>query len=268
MDEVSPRLWLYNPNTSPLPLTDSSYFYSDSKIQNMTLQTWENGPQNLDDLRNKISQFMVGEKSVVSLLEEKNEHGMKERFPILLLGELANPWALSNLRIGSMPIFRVVIDGLCRVWSDGLDSRHSNPGVHHVTLARSENWRESTFLGFATKPQMKKMFEWLDNGMKGSWKPAKIGEGIIRLHEGEVPEISSSAVTYDGEKETVANELTDIEGSILELNDVFVPLHTRRGSYNNRGKLARVQHINQRNFHQDLFRRGSSFVFDEVLDVN
>ena len=268
MDEVSPRLWLYNPNTSPLPLTDSSYFYSDSKIKNMTLQSWENGPQSLDDLRHKISQFIVGEKSVDSMLEEKNELGMKDRFPILLLGELANPWALSNLRIGSMPIFRVVIDGLCRVWSDGLDSRHSNPGVHHVTLARSENWRESTYLGFATKPQMKKMFEWLDNGMKGSWKPAKIGEGVIRLHEAEVPEIPSLAVTYDGEKETVANELTEIEGSILDLNDVFVPLHTRRGSYNNRGKLARVQHINQRNFHQDLFRRGSSFVFDEVLDVN
>ena len=27
-----------------------------------------------------------------------------------------------------------------------------------VTLARSRNWRESAFLGFATKPQMKKMF--------------------------------------------------------------------------------------------------------------
>ena len=50
MDEISPRLWLYNPNTSPLPLTNLSYFYSDSKIQNMTLQRWENGPQNLDDL--------------------------------------------------------------------------------------------------------------------------------------------------------------------------------------------------------------------------
>ena len=103
MDEVSPRLWLYNPNTSPLPLTDSSYFYSDSKIQNMNVQIWENGPQSLDDLRHKISQFIVGEKSVDSMLEEKNELGMKHRFPILLLGELANPWALSNLRIGSMP---------------------------------------------------------------------------------------------------------------------------------------------------------------------
>ena len=75
MDEVSPRLWLYNPNTSPLPLTDSSYFYSDSKIKNLTLQSWENGHQNLDDLRDKISQIMVSEKSIDSLLEEKNEHG-------------------------------------------------------------------------------------------------------------------------------------------------------------------------------------------------
>ena len=114
---------------------------------------------------------------------------------------------------------------------------------------------------------MKKMFEWLDNGVKGSWKPAKITEGVVRLSNFEVEEIPKSAVTYNGEAEIVDHQIPTIEGSVLPLADLFIPLHTRRGSYNNRGKLARVQHFNQRDFHNNLFRKGSSFPFDQVLNI-
>ena len=267
MDEDSPRLWLYNPNTSPLPLPQSSFLYTDSKIYSIQNDEFPNGEVPISDIRKEIAKIDIDGKRLDSKLSEMGQASLDERFPILLLGELANPWTLSNLKLGAIPIFSAVIENLCRVWSDGLDSRYSNPGVHHVTLARSENWCENTYVGFATKIQMKKMFEWLDNGVKGSWKPAKITEGVIRLSNFEVEEIPKSAVTYNGEAEIVDYQIPTIEGSILPLAELFIPLHTRRGSYNNRGKLARVQHFNQRDFHNNLFRKGSSFPFDQVLNI-
>lgn len=267
MDEDSPRLWLYNPNTSPLPLPRGSFLYTDSKIFTMENIPHDEIENNLHNIRTEVAKVSVDGVRLDSKLSSLGQDGIENRFPILLLGELANPWTLSNLKLGAIPVFTAVLENLCRVWSDGLDSRYSNPGVHHVTLARSENWCENTFVGFATKPQMKKMFEWLDNGIKGSWKPAKITEGGVRLSDLEVEQIPSHAVTYDGEVEIVDSQIPKINGTEIPLTDLFVPLHTRRGSYNNRGKLARVQHYNQRDFHNNLFRKGSSFPFDQVLNI-
>ena len=60
----------------------------------------------------------------------------------MLLGELANPYRLAALRCEVAPILRVRLSDLCRTWTDGQDARHIQPGLHHVTLARS---RGNTF---------------------------------------------------------------------------------------------------------------------------
>ena len=45
-----------------------------------------------------------------------------------------------------MPIFIARLENLCRTYSDGLDSRMIQPGIHHITLARSEGWWEKTHI--------------------------------------------------------------------------------------------------------------------------
>ena len=72
--------------------------------------------------------------SVDVLLGQEGVVPMAERRPILLLGELANPRRLTDIHAGPLPIINVRIDDFCRTWTDTLDSRMMNPGVHHVTL--------------------------------------------------------------------------------------------------------------------------------------
>jgi hypothetical protein len=47
----------------------------------------------------------------------------------------------------------------------------------------------------------------------------------------------------------------------------MVPIHTRHGCYDNRGRLARATHLPQRQFHEGMFRRGSSMKWNDVLEI-
>ena len=111
-----------------LPLPQSSFLYTDSKIYNIQNAEFLNGEVSISDIRKEISKIDIDGNRLDSKLSEMGQASLDERFPILLLGELANPWTLSNLKLGAIPIFSAVLENLCRVWSDGLDSRYSNPG--------------------------------------------------------------------------------------------------------------------------------------------
>ena len=57
MDEDSPRLWLYNPNTSPLPLPKSSFLYTDSKIYGIQNVEILNGEVSISEIRKEIAKI-------------------------------------------------------------------------------------------------------------------------------------------------------------------------------------------------------------------
>jgi hypothetical protein len=72
---------------------------------------------------------------------------------------------------------------------------------------------------------------------------------------------------WDGEIESVSAAPPPLSGPKLSWSDVKVILFTRQGCYDNRGKLARCVHIKQRQFHDDMFRRGSAKVWNNILDL-
>lgn len=271
MRDGSPRLWPYAPANSPLPLPDRALFTSS---QDVTTLTADFEDLNLDailsgsELAEHFAQFFIGQTPLNDHLKAQEVDLLSKRHPILLLGELANPYCLQDINVGPLPIFPCRIQDVCRTWADGLDSRSAYPGVHHITLARTPGWWESAHIGMATIEQMKAMMAWLDNGIKGVWKAVKLDEGIVRLEHGpNLDPPSKEDVTWDGSVERVERASPPGTGPFVDLSMIRVPIHTRHGCYNNRGRLARCAHLNQRNFHDNLFRKGSSHRWDDVLST-
>ena len=59
----------------------------------------------------------------------------------------------------------------------------------------------------ATVEQMKALIGWLENGVRGSWRPVKLAEGSIRLDvESDLEPPTKQDITWDGVVERV--ELT------------------------------------------------------------
>ena len=78
--------------------------------------------------------------SIQHFLEQNGATPMAERRLFLVAGELGNPYRLSDIGIAMMPVIPIRLDGICRTWIDTMDSREVQPGVHHVTLARTDGW--------------------------------------------------------------------------------------------------------------------------------
>ncbi len=271
MRDGSPRLWPYSPSNSPIALPDRAILSSNQEVitlLNKAASAESSGTLTAKGLTSYLADFGTETDSIDALLDAQNAPSMSQRRPILLLGELANPYRLQDINIGPLPIFPVRLEGVCKTWADGLDTREAYPGVHHVTLARTPGWWEHSHLGMATVDQMKAMMSWLENGVRGSWRPVKLGEGCVRLdNQSEIAPPSKADISWDGTVERVELPMPEPTGPMLDLSTLMVPVHTRQGCYNNRGRLARCAHINQREFHDNLFRKGSSHRWNEILTV-
>ena len=84
-------------------------------------------------------------------------------------------------------------------------------------------------------------------------------------HDASLEPPQAHDVEWDGTKEHVAATMPSPTGPAISQSDLIAMVHTRQGCYNNRGRLARCAHIQQRPFHDNLFRRGSSFRWDQIL---
>ncbi len=268
MDARSPRLWPYTPTNSPVALPHESVFFCQSNVIPLQFPKKRDEPELTgSSLQQYCVEFSSERGSVEDLLSEHGAPPMSERRPFLLLGELANPYRLQDIGIGPLPIYTVRLSGLCRTYADGLDSREVVPGVHHITLARTHGWWEKSHLAMATLEQMKEMVVWLDQGRKGTWKPVKPAEGMLHFEEGELMPPTVDQIAWDGSVELVEHQAPPFNGLQIDLKHVMVPVHAQHGCYDNRGRLARCVHIAQRDFHDNMFRRGASKKWADILDI-
>jgi len=270
MSDTSPRLWPYSPASSPVSLPVNPILFTQNKVIDLSYTGEIDTAITLQgaELQNYCSNFASDSATLDQLISQHGGSAMSERRPFLLLGELANPYRLQDINIGVLPIYTIRLEGLCRTYADSLDNRDIVPGVHHVTLARSKGWWELSHLAMATIEQMKAMVAWLDNGQRGKWKPVKPAEGSISLHFGQPIECpSKDMVTFDGVLEDVEQEMPPATGPAIDLSKVMVPVHTANGCYNHRGRLARTAHYQQRDFHENIFRKGSSNKWNDVLEI-
>jgi len=261
MQHGPPRLWQLTPDSSPLPIPEQHWFQDKQGILGIDLPEIESDELNLDSLFSSLSKATLSDGRVL-----KDVYDFSSCKALLALGELANPYRLNDIGIEKMIVLNVRIEGICRVWADAIDSREVNPGVHHVTLARTSGWWERAWLAIAPISVLKGMVDWLDDG-KRAWLPKRLAEGNIRLDSSVPTHPSSEEVNWDGNKERVDVEMPENSGPILDNSSILVPIHTRSGAYNNRGRLARVVHVPQRIFHHDLFRLGSSKSWDSILET-
>jgi hypothetical protein len=271
MQAENPYLWPYTPANSPLPLPESPILVTKNTIhylENQGTDFSSDDSLNLKQIQDYCVNHSSKEKKVDELLAQENVPLIGERRPFLLLGELANPFQLNRLNIGPMPIFIIRLEGLCRTYADSLDPRMIQPGIHHVTLARSNGWWEKSHLAMATIEQMKAMVNWLSNGRGDNWKPVKPAEGNIRFESNyNLQSPTFESMEWDGSKESVKQEMPVGTGPVLEMSQVMAPIHIQAGCYDSRGKIIRCAHIGQRDFHTNYFRRGSSKKWQDLLKI-
>ena len=272
MQPETPNLWQYAPANSPLPLPEGPLMVTSKSIHYLSFEGAEEEskePLNLQEIQKYCSRFNCEGQSIDALLSRENVSLLQDRKPFLLLGELANPFQLNRLNIGPMPIFMIRLENLCRTYADALDNRMINPGIHHITLARSDGWWEKAHIAMATIEQMKSMIAWLNNGRRnGDWKPVKPAEGRIRFeNDPQLQCPTMDMLHWDGNTETVKQETPQPTGPSIELKQIMVPIHTKWGCYDSRGKLIRSSLVSQRDFHTNYFRRGSSKKWQDILKI-
>ena len=120
MRDTSPRLWPYAPANSPVALPESPLFFSNTTLRELTPPAdHQEGQLSGPALQAYCASFTSTEGTVEHLLAEQSAPPMAHRRPFLLLGELANPYRLQDIRIGAMPIYTVRITNLSRTYADG-----------------------------------------------------------------------------------------------------------------------------------------------------
>ena len=244
MHEGSPRQWPYASNNSPLPLPEHPVLFTKEAV--LRLDRF-NAAMTEDLLEGEALKAYVGsygtdDCALDELLEQAGAPPLRERRPILLQGELANPYRLQEMNMGPLPLIPVRLEGICRTWADGLDPRDAYPGIHHVTLARTPGWWEVSHVGWLRKNN--------SSGSENGWTTP-----------------SPSDVEWDGTTERVSLPMPEPTGPPVSLDELLVVVHTRQGCYNHRGRLSRCVHMHQRAFHEGLFRKGSSHRWDDILTL-
>ena len=154
MEKINASMWQYAPNNSPHPLPKTSFIVSNQEFHTLDLPPMAEHESSIEGIKEAIANAMVGQEKVSQHLSNHTAPAMADRRPLLLLGELANPFQLARLGLGIIPVVTVRIRDLCRTYADSLDSRMIQPGVHHITMARSKGWWEKTHLGFVTVQQL------------------------------------------------------------------------------------------------------------------
>ena len=270
MDGRSPRLWPYSPASSPVALPETDLLHTPEATWALTpTATPPDEAMDLAGLRAWVATYTNADGTALpEVLKTQDAAPLDERWPLLLLGELANPYRLAALRCETVPILRVRLSDLCRTWTDGQDARHIQPGLHHVTLARSRGWWEVAHLGLLTRPEMKRLTMWLAEDRPGVWKAVRPAEGRLHVEIGSLEPPTRDDIEWDGAEERVERSAPPFTGPEVDLSNVMVPVHVRRGCYDHRGRLARCVHYPQREFHENVFRRGSAYDWEDVLDVH
>ena len=259
---TSPRLWANPPGNSPLPLPNGPVFFSMNELNEMSFPEMPADETiDLSGLKEYIGNFTLENgKKVKEVIDLHN------RRPLLVAGELANPYRLCDIMAPDMPLVPVRLENICRTWADNLDAREIQPGIHHVTLTRSPGWWECTFITLLELPDMKKLVSWLDGPNSNTWAPKRLAEGVIRLENNmDLAPPSLEDISWDGITEKVNAEIPEPNGPALDLATIMVPINTRIGCYNSRGRVIRCFHYPQTEFHENMFRRGSSFKWDKML---
>lgn len=259
----SPRLWANPPGNSPLPLPSKAMFFTMSQLDEMEFPEMPNLDSiNLEQLREYVGSFELENGTTVS-----QNIDLSKRRPLLIAGELANPYRLCDIMAPDMPLIPVRLENICRTWADNLDSRDIQPGIHHVTIVRSPGWWERSFITMLELPDMKKLVNWLDGPNANTWSPKRLAEGVIRL-ENDMGLLSPNLedISWDGVEERITLPIPDANGPSLDMSTIMVPINTRSGCYNSRGRVNRCYHYPQTEFHEKMFRRGSSFKWNQTLD--
>ena len=259
----SPRLWPNPPGNSPLPLPSKAIFFSSREISDIQAPKMPEGEQiGLSELREFIGEHTFEDGSKVS-----DQIDVLKCRPLLIAGELANPYRLCDIAAPKMPIIPVRLENICRTWADNLDARDISPGIHHVTIVRSPGWWENTFITLLEPSEMKRIVQWLDGSRANTWAPKRLAEGIIRLESDlELRPPSFEQLSWDGVEEKVIPEMPKANGPALDLATIMVPINTRIGCYNSRGRVNRCSHFAQTEFHENMFRRGSSFKWSDMIN--
>ena len=279
MKPGSPRAWMYSPNASPEPLPKVAWLHNMSSIFPIsTDKDFTIGDANKEIDRERVTKWVgshtiIGKKgeslgSIDEWLSNNSKTPMSERMMLIVPGELGNPYRLADIGITDLPIIPIRMDGIWRTYTDVMDGREIQPGVHHITLARSKGWWEKTQLAFPDKNQARKMSEWINNGRGTNWLWQTLDEGIISIgNDLELESPSREMLEWDGEEEWIEKAAPSISGPLINLNDITVFLHTRQGIYNHRGRIARCVHYPQRAFHLELYRRGSATQWDAAINT-
>lgn len=259
----SPRLWPNPPGNSPLPLPARASFFSRNDFVDITPPQMPNSDSiGLEELREYVGNHTFEDGRTISDVID-----LQNRRPLLIAGELANPYRLSDLMAPDMPIIPVRLEDICRTWADNLDARDVQPGIHHVTIVRSPGWWERSFITLLELPDMKKLVKWLDGHNSNTWAPKRLAEGNIRLETNmELMHPTFEQISWDGNEERVEIEIPPPNGPALDLSTIMVPINTRSGCYNSRGRVNRCVHYFQTDFHEKMFRRGSSFKWSDMLE--
>lgn len=264
MAGISPRLWQLTPTTSPRQLPSGPVLFSSSEVLELSMPKMpESDSISLDELRQFVGGHLLPNGDLLG-----DRLDLSKCRPLLVTGELANPYRLADIMAPTMPLIPVRLENICRTWADSLDAREVQPGVHHVTIIRSPGWWETSFLTFLEPTEMKHLVQWLDAGVQNAWSPKRLAEGIIRLENDlSIQSPKLDEIEWDGVLENVGAEIPPPNGPALDLSNLIVPIHTRQGCYNSRGRVARCSHYSQDDFHNNLFRRGSSFKWSDLLST-
>ena len=110
----SPRLWANPPGNSPLPLHSQPMFFTSAELSEMSFPTMpETDSLDLNGLKDYVGKFTLENgKSVKDIID------LEKRRPLLIVGELANPYRLCDLMAPDLPIIPVRLEGICRTWAD------------------------------------------------------------------------------------------------------------------------------------------------------
>ena len=95
MEKMNASMWQYAPNNSPLPLPKSSFIVSNNQFLPLDLPPIAEHEASIESIKEAIGNAMVGHEKVSQHLTNHTAPAMNNRRPLLLLGELANPFQLA-----------------------------------------------------------------------------------------------------------------------------------------------------------------------------
>ena len=104
MEEMKPSHWQYTPNNSPQPLPKSPFVCSRTDLLPLEFELTHGEEIQINELKQEVSQARLNGTTLDEFLTANSAPSLGDRMPILLLGELANPFQLSRLNLGIIPV--------------------------------------------------------------------------------------------------------------------------------------------------------------------